>query len=122
MVRPPWYGTLTAKIIYVLLFGVIALVVIIQINQRHKIREKVRAQHYQNQINEAKIQFFTNISHEIKTPISLILNPLKTLMSSDDDQGRQGVYSVMYLNSECILYLINHLMEMRMFVQCLIHH
>lgn len=113
MVRPPWYGTLTAKIIYVLLFGVIALVVIIQINQRHKIREKVRAQHYQNQINEAKIQFFTNISHEIKTPISLILNPLKTLMSSDDDQGRQGVYSVMHRNSERILHLINQLMEMR---------
>src|SRR5690606_5206078 len=74
IVRPPWYGTLTAKIIYLLLFLGIAWAVIGQLIQRQKIREKVRSQHYENQIKEAKIQFFTNISHEIKTPISLILN------------------------------------------------
>lgn len=113
VVRPPWYGTLTAKIIYVLMFVAIAWVVISQLRQRHKIREKVRAQNYENQIKEAKIQFFTNISHEIKTPISLILNPLKTLMKSDQDQARQGVYRVMHRNSERILHLINQLMEMR---------
>ena len=113
IVRPPWYGTLTAKIIYVLLFLGIAWVVISQLIQRQKIREKVRSQHYDNQIKEAKIQFFTNISHEIKTPISLILNPLKTLMSSDDNPDRQSVYGVMHRNSERILHLINQLMEMR---------
>lgn len=113
IVRPPWYGTIAAKTIYFLLLLGIGWVVISQLRQRHRISEKVRAQHYENQIKEAKIQFFTNISHEIKTPISLILNPLKTLMNSDDDQDRQGVYGVMHRNSERILHLINQLMEMR---------
>ena len=113
IVRPPWYGTFTAKIIYLLLFLGIAWAVISQLIQRQKIREKVRSQHYENQIKEAKIQFFTNISHEIKTPISLILNPLKTLMNSDDNPDRQSVYRVMHRNSERILHLINQLMEMR---------
>lgn len=113
VVRPPWYGTLAAKTIYVLLFLAIAWVVISQLRQRQKIREKVRFQQYENQIKEAKIQFFTNISHEIKTPISLILNPLKTLMSSNDNQDKQSVYQVMHRNSERILHLINQLMEMR---------
>src|SRR5699024_6945103 len=75
-VRPPWYGTFIAKTIYVLLFLGICWVVISQLRQRQKIKEKVQSQQYENQIKEAKIQFFTNISHEIKTPISLILNPL----------------------------------------------
>lgn len=113
IVRPPWYGTLAAKTIYVLLFLAVAWVVISQLRQRQKIREKVRFQQYENQIKEAKIQFFTNISHEIKTPISLILNPLKTLMNSNDNQDRQSVYEVMHRNSERILHLINQLMEMR---------
>src|SRR5690606_4500411 len=113
IVRPPWYGTLTAKIIYLLLFLGIAWAVIGQLIQRQKIREKVRSQHYDNQIKEAKIQFFTNISHGIKTPLSLILNPLKTLMSSDDNPDRKSVYGVIHRNSERILHLINQLMEMR---------
>lgn len=121
IVRPPWYGTLAAKIAYVVLFFGIGWVVISQLRQRHRISEKVRAQHYENQIKEAKIQFFTNISHEIKTPISLILNPLKKLMSSDEDQDRQNVYGIMHRNSERILHLINQLMEMRKIDQGQIH-
>src|SRR5690606_24204597 len=71
IIRPPWYGTLTAKLIYFFMFLAIVWIVLIQLRQRHRIKEKVRAQQYENQIKEAKIQFFTNISHEIKTPISL---------------------------------------------------
>lgn len=113
IIRPPWYGTLTAKLIYFFMLLTIAWIVLSQLRQRHRIKEKVRAQQYENQIKEAKIQFFTNISHEIKTPISLILNPLNTLMSSDDNLDRQRAYGVMHRNSERILHLINQLMEMR---------
>ncbi|WP_335965800.1 two-component regulator propeller domain-containing protein [Galbibacter sp. PAP.153] len=113
IVRPPWFLSLWAKICYTIIVVLITWAIYNQIHQRYKIKEKIRLQQYENQINEAKIQFFTNISHEIKTPMSLITNPLKKMMKSDIDPDRQKAYRIMHRNSERILHLINQLMEMR---------
>ncbi|WP_456866044.1 hybrid sensor histidine kinase/response regulator transcription factor [Galbibacter sp. BG1] len=113
IVRPPWFLTFWAKMSYAIIFLFIVWIVASQMHQRYKIKEKMRSQQYENQINEAKIQFFTNISHEIKTPMSLITNPLKKIMDLDTDSERQKAYRVMHRNSERILHLINQLMEMR---------
>ena len=65
------------------------------------------------QLNEAKLQFFINIFHEIRTPMSLIISPLQKLMATDYDTERQQSYNIIYRNAERLLRLVNQLMDIR---------
>ena len=64
-------------------------------------------------MHEAKLQFFINIAHEIRTPMSLIISPLKKLILKDKDRERQRAYFTMNQNSDRILHLINQLMDVQ---------
>ena len=59
-------------------------------------------------LDKKKTELFTNISHEFRTPLTLILNPLENLVKSDP---KQPVYSMMYRNATRLNRLINQLLE-----------
>ncbi|GLB51865.1 hybrid sensor histidine kinase/response regulator [Neptunitalea chrysea] len=113
IIRNPWYLTPLAIAIYICIVLSIASAIIILYRQKFKTREKIREQNYINQIHEAKLQFFTNIAHEIKTPISLLANPLRKLIVTDTDVKRQYSYKIMKRNCDRIMLLIDQLMDMR---------
>lgn len=113
IIRPVWYFSIWAKLIYILITLIIIYIVIQQIRHRNDARQKIREHIQAKEINEAKLQFFINISHEIRTPISLIVNPLKKLLLTDEDKDRQKTYTMMSRNAERILLLINQLMDIR---------
>ncbi|SDL14009.1 Signal transduction histidine kinase [Catalinimonas alkaloidigena] len=113
VIAPPWYFSTWANVGYGALLFLIALLVVQQVRQRQRTRQKMREHLHAKQINEAKLQFFINIAHEIRTPMSLIISPLKKLMTADDDRERRQDYDTMHRNSERILRLINQLMDVR---------
>lgn len=113
VVHPAWYFSAWAKAGYFLLAVMIITGVIFHIRQRLHARNRIREHQYAKQINEAKLEFFTNIAHEIRTPLSLILNPLKKLITNDPDANRQEAYKVMRRNTERTLHLVNQLMDLR---------
>lgn len=113
IVHPPWYFSIWMKFLYLGLFITLCYLIIIQIRQRQKTRERLQSYKQAREINEAKLQFLTNISHDIKTPISLIINPLKKLTLSDDNEVRQKSYRIMQRNSDRILQLIDQLIDAR---------
>ena len=112
-VHPAWYATDTAKIIYCLLFMVIAYLISLQVKERLRARKVLEHHRQKEQLNEARIQFFMNISHEIRTPMTLILSPLEKLMNIDKDEVHQRNYKLMFQNAQRILRLINQLMDVR---------
>lgn len=113
IISPAWYFSLWAKIGYaVIIIGIISFIAKLLYN-RYRTRKKIQEHIHAKQINEAKLQFFINIAHEIRTPMTLIISPLKKLMSSDQESNHQKTYSMMYRNSERILSLINQLMDIR---------
>jgi ligand-binding sensor domain-containing protein/signal transduction histidine kinase/CheY-like chemotaxis protein/AraC-like DNA-binding protein len=65
-------------------------------------------------ISQIKLQFYTNISHEFRTPLTLILGPLDKLLShfGSDDQARSHLLLIKK-NAQRLLHLINELMEFR---------
>ncbi len=73
----------------------------------HKIEENKR-----EEMHQLKLQFFTNISHEFRTPLSLILGPLENLLKDSNAISRH-YYEIMYRNANRLLHLINELMDFR---------
>lgn len=64
--------------------------------------------------NEAKVNFFTNISHEFRTPLTLILAPLEELMSNTKNQNSQTRnLTLIHKNVIRLLRLVNQLMDFR---------
>ena len=109
----PWYRQWYVISIIVLLLVVIACMGVLQIRHRRAVRAKL-ARHVQTQaINEAKLQMFMNIAHEIRTPMTMIVSPLQKLIASDPDQDRQHSYHTMERNADRIVGLVNQLMDLR---------
>lgn len=85
-VLPPFYKTTWAYIVYTLL--IIALVVWLFRFYSSKIQlrasleyEKREKEHIEN-LNQSKLRFFTNISHEFRTPLTLIINQIEIILQS----------------------------------------
>lgn len=115
LISPPWYKSLWAYFIYLLLF-ILALYLIVNfIISKVRHREELMQKDHAEKISEAKLQFFINISHEIRTPMTLIINPLEKLIkdNKDRDPDKQKIYLMIYRNAQRILRLINQLMDIR---------
>lgn len=112
-ISPPWYATIWARLIYFLIASAVIYLLIIYIKQRYRSRQEMLEHQHAEEINEAKLQFFINIAHEIRTPMSLIISPLKKLITSDQNDERNKSYRTIYRNADRILNLINQLMDIR---------
>jgi len=65
-------------------------------------------------INQLRLRFFTNISHEFRTPLTLILDPLESLMKSlEGDTKTIRTLKLINRNAQRLLHLINQLMYFR---------
>ena len=101
---PPWYYTPWAKAVYVLLCLVLILWTInfFRVKNRLKLerleKEKILEQ------SQAKMEFFTNLSHDLKTPLSMIIAPISRMLPAIKDpqekkQLEQVQHNAMKLNS-----------------------
>jgi len=83
--------------------------------KEHAEREKERIlNEKEREINEKKISFFTNISHEFRTPLTLIINPVKELLEKNpDEQTDKSELNIVYRNARRMLSLVDQLLLFR---------
>jgi len=83
-ILPPWYETWWAYLIYVVFTGSLLLYLIQVYKSRIRLREslKYEQKHIEDleSLNQSKLRFFTNISHEFRTPLTLIVGQIETLL------------------------------------------
>ena len=88
IIRPPFYFSLWAFLLYFLIAGLISYFVYrifsIRIEEKNAIREANMEKEKLEEINKTKMDFFTSVSHELKTPLSLIMAPLKYISQHQD--------------------------------------
>lgn len=113
VVQTPWYARWWAIVMYVLIAISVIAVVIHHWKQRILQKRILMRTEHKQQIKEAKLRMFTSISHEIKTPLTLILAPLRKLMDQKVDNATASVYELMYRNALRILMLVNQQMDIR---------
>lgn len=111
---PPLYRTTVAYVFYVLLFFAALVLFVVMQNRRHHHRLKEYAADQEKATYRAKIEFFTNLAHEIRTPLSLIKAPLESIIRSGDGNIQTRNYlEIMNRNVATLLNLINQLLDFR---------
>ncbi len=116
-IKSPWYATWWAIALYLMvIISGIGLCIYYYIDrQKHKmslaqIRMEAERQH---QLNEMKIRFFTNISHDIRTPLSLIITPLETYLEDEEHKDAEKVLRPVYKNAVRLLNPVNQILDFR---------
>ncbi|GAA4451429.1 two-component regulator propeller domain-containing protein [Nibrella saemangeumensis] len=117
IVHPPWWATWWAYLIYALSFGGALLGFvrfrIHQARQQQEILLKQREAEQLRAVDELKTRFFSNITHEFRTPLSLILSPTeKLLQETRYDTDTHQTLSSVHRNARQLLRLINQLLDL----------
>jgi len=118
---PPWWKTWWAMVLYFLMITGIFYLLYLLISSTAKIKiqqEKARIQEekarIQHENDEFKLEFFTNISHEFRTPLTLIYGTLEQLFKKPDipDSIRKQL-NILYNHALRMKNLISQVLELR---------
>jgi signal transduction histidine kinase/ligand-binding sensor domain-containing protein/DNA-binding response OmpR family regulator len=119
-ILPPWWKSKYALIMYL---GVFALGLFLldrlakkRLKERQLIVNERDKRLQEKNLNEKKFQFFTNISHEFRTPLTLIINPLKDIINDANlvlPERVKAKHNIIYKNTDRLYRLINELLDFR---------
>lgn len=117
-INPPWYFSWWMELLYCLL----AMLLVAYVVRKYYLRQKERREHameslkrkHKEDVYESKLRFFTNITHEFATPISLIVGPCQRILSNSTipTQIRNHAILIQH-NCERLNGLIQDIMEFR---------
>lgn len=112
-ISPPWWWTIWAKIAYVILALLIVFILLYQYIKELKLQKENQIQKMKRMTEEekyqSKLQFFMNISHELKTPLTLIMLAAEHIANIQLTKECRAIIS----NSKKMLALITELVDIR---------
>lgn len=112
-INAPWYATGWAFGAYAVLALLLAYFIYLQIKARRQQREQLRASAERDRMKEAKLRLFTSITHELRSPLTMIESPLKQLKSEDTNAQHQELYAVMQRNCDRLLGIVKQITDIR---------
>lgn len=112
-ILPPWYLSLSAYIIYAILLLIITLSVIMYVRRRIKRKYQRIEKQKTLELSNLKMNFFIHISHELKTPLSLIIAPLSTLIAETSKSENKKKLELIYENSLKLNTLIHKVLDFK---------
>ncbi len=121
VVHPPFWWNIYAKIFYVLLaLGLVWLIVYLRLSQnerRHRREMTQLSEAKEQEMRDARMEFFTMIAHEIRTPVSLIIGPLEQLKNKfrewQEAPELMSSLDTIDRNAHRLLELVNQLLDFR---------
>jgi signal transduction histidine kinase/ligand-binding sensor domain-containing protein/DNA-binding response OmpR family regulator len=123
-VLPPWYRSWWAYTLYAaFVLGAIYLFFAYKIRQ-NRLQYEVKVAHLQakeaqlaiqqeKEINEKRLSFFTHVSHEFRTPLTLIIDPVKELLAGNKEDAPPEALNMVYRNARRLLSLVDQLLLFR---------
>lgn len=117
IITPPWWLSWWAYSIYIIAIIMLLYFIFKTVHSKIVLAQQLKEEKIEREkteeINMIKLRFFTNISHEFRTPLTLILGPIETLLEKINDDSIQEQLQVMKKNAERLLRLINQIMDFR---------
>ncbi len=117
-ITPIWWQTNWAYLIYTMLFGGLIYFVYQSITNRVRLQNQLLIEKFSHEkdqeLHQSKISFFTSISHELRTSLTLILAPLGELRKTKFDNNRTSkLVMTMNRNGQRLLNLVNQILDFR---------
>ncbi|MCW9097584.1 MAG: ATP-binding protein, partial [Ignavibacteriaceae bacterium] len=115
IILPPWWATTWAYIIYVLLIiSILYFTWKLQLN-RIRIKHDYQMSRFEaekmHEVDELKNRFFANISHEFRTPLTLIFGPVKDIMDETKEHKTKERTRIIRKNADRLYGLVNQLLD-----------
>lgn len=116
-VLPPWYRTWWAYLLYAAIAIGIFYAFLYYYRHQERLRYEIRLalveKQKEKELTERKISFFTDISHEFRTPLTLIVSPLRDLMAETTSGHIQNKLLTVHRNARRLLSLVDQLLLFR---------
>ena len=118
-VLPPLWLSIWAFIVYFLIIILSLFLYKRSIQNREELKRKLALEHMeaekQIEMNNIRLRFFTNISHEFRTSLSLIIGPAETMINENDNftEPQKQQISLIRHSAQRLLRLINQLLDLR---------
>jgi ligand-binding sensor domain-containing protein/signal transduction histidine kinase/DNA-binding response OmpR family regulator len=116
-VAPPFYASIWAYIFYLVICSAGIYYGFYNYHAQMQRKGKVKMEKLENEmareIYQSKIEFFTNITHEIRTPLTLIKAPLEKAMLSENLDDIRKNFALMQKNTDRLLNLTDQLLDFR---------
>lgn len=113
----PFWKTTVAYIIYILFALLLFLLVLKAIRFRYKLKAKIELEEYKRiEVEESyqeKLRFFINISHELKTPLTLILGPIENVVKEIKNLDHKNLVNIAIRNARRLKELVEQILEFR---------
>ena len=116
IILPPWWKTTWAYMLYAaLIIG--SLYLLWKLNMRRiRIKHDYEMSKFEakklHEVDEMKSTFFANISHEFRTPLTLILGPVKEFINSEKNEKKKEELSIIYKSADRLNGLVNQLLDL----------
>ena len=116
-IEPPFWRTTIAYIIYALivagLFLLARRITLDRIHMRYEVQHQRREAERAHALEQLKTKFFTNVSHEFRTPLSLVISPLDKIIKQATDEEQKKQLNLVQRNAKRLLSLVNQLLDFR---------
>jgi signal transduction histidine kinase/ligand-binding sensor domain-containing protein/DNA-binding response OmpR family regulator len=116
-VKPPFWATIYAYIFYFIAIAGVLLYsryrAIARLKRKFAIEQERREVRRMQELDRLKLKFLTNLSHDFRTPISLIMGPVEQLINEENTRGRSDKLQMIRRNARRLLNLVNQLLDIR---------
>jgi len=116
IINPPWWQTSWAYLIYVILFCLTIYSLRAYDLKRQRLKHALELEHEHaeelEQVDQMKSKFFANISHEFRTPLTLIEGPVKQLVEGSFSGNIKAQYRLILRNTRRLLRMINQILDL----------
>ncbi|ADV42677.1 hybrid sensor histidine kinase/response regulator transcription factor [Bacteroides helcogenes] len=117
-IHPPFYLSASAYAVYIVLALCSLLAFVLYFRKRTQRKHQQTIEKFEREkereLYTAKIDFFTNVAHEIRTPLTLIKSPLENVLTSKSvSEEIRDDLEIMDLNTNRLLDLVNQLLDFR---------
>src|SRR5690554_2776959 len=117
IIQAPFWKTPLAYVVYAILALMAVFFARKQLlaKERENFRrlEEKREAHRIKELDKMKTRFFTNISHEFRTPLTLILTPVERLLQEEPEPEKARQYLTIQRNGKRLLQLVNQLLDIK---------
>ena len=115
-VLPPWFRTWWAYCFYIGLTVALVYYYLLYRSKQLKLQHEIEIAYIkadkEKELNERKLAFFTNISHEFRTPLTLIINPIKDMINNAKNNNDDDL-NIVHRNARRLLSLVDQLLLFR---------